>query len=592
MLKLIHVGNSYIDTSSRLYVIPCYFQPWSEEENHPLSNSILTRVVDSSIAGELICGSLWADSGTPCVHSVNTSSESQIFWAGTDLKSSFLLKDLVNPSALTPSTFWLDQGDTWVICIDLKNKKVIVPYFELLRVLFYKVSRRLTQFFFSFLPLNLLCRILRHPIKENNLTTEFCVASTELSPNEAILISNILCNTALRKIFNLSQANHIDISQHNKQIHTNKSSIKEIGTTENNILFKSNGYNFTHNHNPYFWVESLEIININYDFQRIIFYPISESKTNLLNSSKLPACSNLFRHVKQLNSERHEYALENKKMEKIFSTDLENARNHASFKNHSNILIMRGIPWAESLPDKKKFYWLDDRIMAKVLFHHSRYRRNNLSYSQKFYNILLSFKTAGHNVTFLSLNNLENVFGGHASIFPVNGQPPLPGSIHKNLIHSFTIAKIQFSNTVFFLAQPFPDNYPNFIILCQKLNLNSPSQTEWNELFSRVIPVYDYNTFYKFSKRVTPLARANSSYNIGLIAIPIPIEEITVELCIKFTDHVVNVFRKRMQIQVILSLKFPNGINEDEYKTINKSVANSCRVPNSKWITVISLYWS
>lgn len=589
MLKLIHVGNSFIDISSKLYVIPCYFQPWSEEENCPKSNSILTYVASSSIAGQLICGSLWTDFDTPYISGVTTSPDSQIFWAGADLKSAVLLKDLVNPSALTPSTFWLDKGNTWVICIALKNKKVIVPYFELLRILFYNASRRLTKFFFSFLPLSLLCRLLRHPTKENNLTTEFCVAGTELYQEEAILISNLLSNATLRRFFHLSQANQIDVSQNNKLGPTSTVEIKTVGNIGKNILFKSNGYNFTHDNELYFWVESLEIIKIHYCFQRIIFYPIVETDIHLPTSDNLLICSNLFQHIHKLNPKRHKY---NKQPEKILSTDLKSARKRASYRRYSDIIIIRGAPWAKSPSDKNTFNWFNDTLINNVLATYSKYKAKNRIYSQTLHNILLTFKTAGYSVTYLSLNNPKNVFCRNISTFPINGQPPLLGSIHKNLIHCFIIAEIQLSNTVFFLAQPFPNSHPNFIILCQKLNLSSPDELEWNELFSRVSPVYDYRTFHKFSKDINLLYKANSSYNLGLITVPIPAKEITVAYCLEFTDHIVNAFRRRIQFQVASSLKFPKGLTQERYQKIVKIGACICKAPNRKWINRISSYWS
>jgi hypothetical protein len=592
MLKLIHVGNAFIDTDSQHYVIPCYFQPWSEEKNCPESTSILTHVVDSSIAGELICGSLWADLNTPGMTSTNASPESQVFWAGADLKSTILLKDLINSSPLTPSTFWSDKVDAWVICVALKDKKVIIPYFELLRTLFYKASRRLTQFFFSFLPLNLLCRPLRHATKENNLTAEFCVASTNLYPEECILLCNLLFNTALKRFFNFSQANQIDVRQNHKLTSDNTIGTKLIGNIGENILFKSNGYNFIHNNEPYFWVESLEIIKIHYNFQRIIFYPISEFKINSQYFSNSLICSDLFHHIKHLNSKGRQHNINNKKPNKITMTDLKSARKFASYAKNSNILTIRGMPWATLPSDKSEFYWLDDVLINNVVAHQSQQRRKKSNYSQSFRDILLDFEEEGYNVTYLLLNNPNNTFGKNVSIFPINGHPPLLGSIHKNSIHSFTIAKIQLSNTVFFLTQPFPSEYPDFIILCQKLNLNSPNELEWNELFSRVTPVYNYSTFYKFNKNITPLARTNSSYNLGLIAVPIPIKEITIKLCIKFTDHIVNVFRKRIQFQIASSLKFPNGLTQEEYQKVLRLSAYMCRVPNPRWTTVISLYWS
>jgi len=191
-LKLIHVGNLSYEPESGSYKFFCSFQPWLLPQDSPSNLPIVTRTIGIKSAGNLVCGSIWSDSLELSKFKYKDNSEAQIFELGTDEISIVLLKDIINPTIFTPESFWLAKGNTLVILIKLYEKHIIIPYFELLRVLFYQASYRLTKFFFSFLPLDSLCRPSIIPKEGNSWRGAFYAASTDLSAAEARILGGVI----------------------------------------------------------------------------------------------------------------------------------------------------------------------------------------------------------------------------------------------------------------------------------------------------------------------------------------------------------------------------------------------------------------
>lgn len=481
--KLIQVGIPFRSNDCDLFVMPCYFQPWLRTSDSSADLPIVIRNVNSNIAGNLICGSFWTNSTHIAKTTCHRNSDSQIFWTGSNALFATLLKNIINPAILTPSSFWITKGETWVICIEFNAKTIIIPYFELLRTLFYSASRRLTQFFLSFLSLELLCQPLSSPSDRNPLVAHFYVASKQLKESEARILGGLLFDPALRQIFDLGQnhwlnANDVKTAQR-----------KSAGRFSKSILFDADGRSFTHNNKQYFWVDSLKIINSPYNFRELLFHPIEDSKTYLPYLGDSFICSDLLQDGVTPSKQLDFYCFSHRTARKIHSLSTSRKEKTKKYLTSLNTVlpyVTCSLPWANAPTEnkKKKFYWLDRELSERVQFIDKESYGNTIKYTAGFENVIYKFIRKGHKVDYLTINNPRSIFGSNASVFPVNNYTALPISIYKNSIRVFTIAKISLSYSSVFLVQPFPEQNPELIILCQKQDLNMPSDLEWNKLIN------------------------------------------------------------------------------------------------------------
>jgi len=595
-LKLIHTGFPFIDFKSNpnIYVIPCYFQPWLVENKCAVDNTIITQVVNSNLAGELICGSLWTKWKNLTETRKYSPFDSQVFWTGANPLSIIQLQNVINLSDLTPASFWITQGETWVICISFSEKKIIIPYFELLRVLFYNASRRLTQYFFSQSPLELLCRSLSLPSAQNSFLTHFCVASEELSVAEARILGGLSSDSAMIRVFNFARTYFHNVPTM-KSGFSHKTKEISAGQLNKNILFNAKGYNFKSNNENYFWVDSLEIITSPFNFRQAIFHPLESLKSSLSMPDTLPLCSDLLQ-AKTYHARLSE--LHNRTGN--YSSLIHRVVPYRSSKRESKFIrgidtrlpyIKRGLPWAKVPTDKNNFCWFDESLFNKL--EHNKILPSSFepNYTNEFKNLLSKFTSSGYPARFLTINNAQGLCGKDTSVFPVHGHPPLPNTIYKNLIRKFTLVEIELSNGPIFLAQPFPKECPDLIVLFQKQSLNYPNDLEFNELFNAIFPVYNYEDFRKFRRKAVALTRKKTPPNSALIALPIPLKKITVDLCLDISIHTANKFRKRLQFLVASLQKYPTGISEIQRKAINKLSSNICMSPDSNLLAALASYW-
>ena len=85
--------------------------------------------------------------------------------------------------------------------------------------------------------------------------------------------------------------------------------------------------------------------------------------------------------------------------------------------------------------------------------------------------------------------------------------------------------------------------------------------------------------------------KRNVSTNSGLIVLAIPLEQVTIDLCVSFNDHLISRFRKRLQFHIATRLKYPDGISYNQRKELIRLSKNICKAPDSLWITSIYQYW-
>ena len=468
------------------------------------------------------------------------------------------------------------------------NILIIIPYFELLRTLFYQASRRLTHFFLSFLSLKLLCQPLDFSKNNNSLIARFYVASQQLTESEARILGGLLFDPALKNIYDLGQ-NHW-LSAHNITGIQRKSA----GNFSKSIMFNADGYDFTYNSKQYIWVNSLQIVNSPYNFQELLFHPINDRNLefSLIDNSFI--CSDLLKdgvnYAKLLELHRCLHGSK-KKNSWLSSSKKERSEKYLNSLNSNLPKVTPMPPWSNLPLTKKKFYWLDRELSARVQSIDNEPYKNTPRCTPDFYKILGSLKASGYLVDNVTLNNPQGIFGKGLSVFPVKHHTPLPINAYRGYVKAFTLARVCLNEGPAFLTQPFPEQNPNLIFLCQKQDMSEPTESEWNKLFNIIKPINNYNDYNAFYKSCAVLNRNNVSTNSALIALAIPLKEITVELCVSFNDHLISRFRKRLQFYIAAFLKYPKGMNYAQHKELIRLSRNICKAPDSLWIARIYGYW-
>jgi hypothetical protein len=166
---------------SNVYAITGYFQPW---QNQPFMHSHAlpeARQIDIRRTANLIPGSLWNANGTQLSTHNPLLTEHRVWFAGAKPFQIAQLRELLDLHYLLPSPFWVSQGDTWVAVVDRGSERLLIPCFELLRAFYYHVGERLIQYYFSQLPLHLLCYPQLAPTHATNYQAQLCVAATYLT---------------------------------------------------------------------------------------------------------------------------------------------------------------------------------------------------------------------------------------------------------------------------------------------------------------------------------------------------------------------------------------------------------------------------
>jgi hypothetical protein len=592
--KLIHVGLPSTDHSLGIYTIPCYFQPWSAEQNCALSSNVTTRIINSCLAGDLNCGSLWSTWQTKITESPCRNAESHIFQISNNPVLLNNLQDIINPATLTPSSFWAGQGRTPVIYLECNGKNIIIPYFELVRALFYNASQRLTRFFFSQLSLESLCRPFDAPSIENSFLARFCVASTDLSMLEAQVLAGLLFEPSMYRTLNFAQSYWRSFLIPNPP-KASKSKSTNIGTINCDAIFNANGYSFTHEEKLYFWVNTLNIINSPYNFEQVIFHPVTGKKHNFPQLNHLPLCSNLLQ-TRAPKARLIELWNKDLTTHSIVKHPLHTTRSKRDERGITGVNALQpcvecGLPWAQLPAGKNNSYELTDPTVSTFLSTEGISQSHAGIINPRFKKLLNKFSSAGYHVSFLELNNSKRLFGKSISVFPVENQPPLPAAVHKKLIKPFILAEIQLNNGSIFLAQPFYKECPNMVVFFQKQNLTKPDTRNWNKIMNVIPFVHSVHDFHNFYRKVTVSNKQSTSNSEALIALPIPLIRDAFEICLKAATHIVNKFRKRLQFVTACMQRYPEGMSKGQFQKVRKLSSNICSVPDANFVSRLEAIW-
>ncbi|MBF9223769.1 hypothetical protein [Hymenobacter ruricola] len=594
LYKLINVGEAIHDSSIGAYRIVCYFQPWLILSNTPASEEIVSHAINSTLAGNLICGTIWTRSKPFNEIECLLTNEYEAITIEQGIIHARRLKDLFNLNKLSHSKFWANQENTWVVQLKHNNKIFIITYFELLRACFYATSRRATDFFFSQNSISSLCIPLEFPNASNLFTARYCIATEKCTASEARLIGNLLFDPKLLYAFNLSQAYwRNSISQINAGTQDKRSTIP-VGDFSS-FSFISTGQSILYESNEYFWVNNLEVTNYKYEFNALLFYPIytsskKDSSRNLKQAvdedAYQPKCPDILQLTHQQSFKSEMKCCLAKAMK-----DSDSKWLYAIRKSGTLPLVIRRFPWASLLPRSSDLD-TSERLLKESVQRSNLFFATKAFHTHRFHRLITAFKSNKFTIKPISINNSDNVFGRNVSVLPINRHSPLPITLYEKQISCFSCIEMHLDNTPFYIAQPFPESNPELAILFIKQNLIQPKPSEWNELLSCIVPVRNRFGLTSFYKSIHYTKFKQASNNTAFLAIPIPCETVTVPFCIDLVNHVIDRFRKRLQFVLATLLKYPDGASIRHQNKIRFLSRNICTTPDASWLVRIYYLWN
>jgi hypothetical protein len=594
LYKLIHIGKPHVDYINRGYEIPCYFQPWVLHSNCAASDNILCHSLNSTFAGEIICGTLWEKAGGLDKKEYILPTDYHTFTIESETLYAHHLSQVVEVQFLTLPKFWMQHEDTWVICLKSGNKRVLIPYFELARVLFYQTSRRLTDFILSQTPTQFLCRPLVAPAAHNDFTARFCVTATNLTAPEARLLGNLLFDPEVGHAFNVARAYWLTNASTSQELLLEKRGAIAVGNFSN-LSFNASGYNFSYDEEDFFWVNQLEISRYDYVFDKLLFYPLSNKQEteSLITNDNYPTYSDL---LQLLRSPVSKPAMKCCSLETSLKKPANVSVVTSSKKKRQIIqqtgalpLVVRRPTWAAASSGFNNVSFIDD-VYFKNLGHHLPF--NSFSHSAAFSRLIREFAEFGHTVRLLAFNNPNQVFGNHLSILPINDYAPLPGSIYSRQLRYFSFAEITLTNALIYIAQPFPETNPELMLLIVKQSLTEPSELELSSLLSNIIPIYNSSDLRLFYSRAKSEVSSSTSDNTSLLAIPLPSSVVKAKFCLHLVEHIASRFKRRLAIFLAMSLRYPKGLTARQLATAHLIGHDRCKAPDGNWLVLIHDYWS
>lgn len=592
------------DETIGAYRIICHFQPWSVAQNKATSEEILSHAINSTFAGTLICGTIWTFENKSDRVNYILPTNYKSFTISSGRLCAQRLKDLVNPEVLYPSSFWKIHNDTWVICINSGDTKIIIPYFEILRIFFYKASRRLTDFVFSLSPIDSLCSPVAAPNKSNSLTARFCIATIKCTSPEARLLGCLLFDPQFLHAFNVSQGYWRSAISGNNFGLLDKVNTLNIGNFGNSG-FNASGHNFLHNAEKYFWVHEMEVVQYDYKFDKLLYYPLEDNangkeankaKQLMSEYDDMPEYLDAIQETHQ-HSARPEirccYPIPAKGLDGNGASCMMTHRQWACAIRKTGLLplVVRRLPWAKLTSRSSKIHFPIEHFITKPIQTLDRIASSQLLGTKNFRKLISEFKSRRYAVKPLILNNPQQVFGKGLSVLPINNFPPLPISPYQRYIQLFPCIEIDLINAFLYVSQPFPEINPGLIVIFIKQSLTRPTDEEWNTHLSHIIPIHSERDLKPFYNKIHHKQVRHISSNTALLAIPVPSNIITAEFCINLTSHIVNKFVRRLQFFLATSLKYPKGITPAQQKKIISLSNYICRAPDPLWQGRITHLW-
>ncbi|WP_460500894.1 hypothetical protein [Hymenobacter agri] len=583
--QLLHVGPlSHLPPLH--YKITCYFQPWQQETFLTSNAEPVARQIDIRRAAHLIPGSLWDSNGKAYTSRSPPVFEHRQWFAGARPYRLVQLREIVELTELPRPAFWTSQGDTWVALLDHGKERILIPCFELLRFFYYHAGPRVIQYLFSQLPLNLLCRPHMSPSRDTKHQAQMYVAATYLNDVEARVLGSLLFDPICARTLN--QAHNQWAETHKVQISEEKPVYaKTTGQLGHNVMLRGEGSLFTNGQQEYFWITSLTPLSSPHNFRFLLYHPLGSNVLSSAEPVDFPICSDLLGYG-QPKSSTPKLRLD--PLEPAFS---QNGRvgPHAmtafvaeAFRS-PHPAVERGPIWARASSASKPLVWFDSQLSSL----HSKTCLTDAEQERvipdAFIKLLKSFSAEGYPSKMLKLYNSEEHFGPNVSVFPHRGFPPLPGSLYQHRVRRFHIAQIELSSGLFFILH-FP-HLPDWLVLSQKQNLGTPTDTEWNRLLTLIYQTHSYSDIESFSARHSISV---GHYGLGPGTLPlahiVPLTSASTSLCLLFAERTLACFRQRLALNISLMVRYPEGIDATHWKRIMTSASKQWvfRSPTPEWV--------
>jgi hypothetical protein len=588
--QLLHIGRVMRVPPSH-YTITGYFQPWQKE---PFLQSLAlpeARQIDICRTESLIPGSLWTATGTQLVKRNPLITEHRVWFAGAQAFRIAQLHELLDLDKLLPSPFWASQGETWVAVVDRGSERLLIPCFELLRAFYYHAGERLIRYYFSQLPLDLLCYPKLVPTRSTDYRAQFYVASTYLTDLESLVLGGMLFDSVFQRTLNRAQAHWIN--PRTGQVPALYA--KTTGQLDRNILLQAHGQSFIYDQHPHFWVTSLTPLTSPHGFRRLLYHPLESRVFPSSESKHLPICSDL------LNYEQSNPRLIRPQYPPL-ETSFSQGHMHAGPARIMTAvpiphpLVAQGATWAREPTAIDPLVWFPAlsptvQTTSSSLAQEDQIQRN----APLFADLLQGFTALEYRVEMLTLNNEFGHFGLNVSVFSHRGFVPLLDKAYRHRVRIFYLAKIELGNGLLFLLYSL--HAPGRVLICQKQDLSTPTDAEWQQLMAIAAttkPVITGSRLAHLNARFASIGRQHAlRTGMALVVRAVPITKASIALCLNFTEHTLTCFRRRLAVQVGLQTNYPDGISTEHGQRLARMMTKEeMFLPTTlEWTTQVRKLW-
>jgi hypothetical protein len=280
--QLLFVGGMRRQPGSSMeFEIGLFFQfrP-SACHTYTVEGDILQRYVHYHHAPLLVAGSLWTEEGKLIATGATLLKAQRSISFGEHVSQTSTFSNLFSDFSSMPIHLHPTQKDSWCMVLKSERETILIPCFEILRALFYRVEAILLDLFFSQLPLKLFCSVdtlvsdLAFPISHRHRIwrVEIKVSSHRfLSAPSIRVLAELACNAQAYLTLLKAQTYQFNEWASNQQYDP----YKEVQFWISPLLGHSvkahiNGRYFSHGDNNYFLADSfISLENFN-SFRKIL----------------------------------------------------------------------------------------------------------------------------------------------------------------------------------------------------------------------------------------------------------------------------------------------------------------------------------
>jgi len=440
-----------------------YFTEIRQGDFAVLNAKRILQPISMQLATMLIPGTIWSANGQLVSKESNAYAEQRTLKLGRRAPTLRRLVDLFPLEKQRPLILRDSSPDTWYAVVNGENEKILIPCFELLRAFYYKGTGRLSNYFFSRLPLNVLCWPIAEPTANNSFTAHFCVAFTSLQSQEARVLASLLFDSHYRHAIEESHA-YLAAAWHACE------TAGEAAEAYSKVNFKlgreveteANGISFSIGKQNYFWVSHLTPLYERYVFRRVIYHPLGDEPegTRIYSAVPQPAFWDMMRSERPIPKT-------------MPAAELPDSFKHFGFKHFGRrrqydpatqdkrTPVIQAFQWARRLPAKLPPVFADNHIFSHLWSRPGNipaYHEGILPDNPRFKQALAQLRQYGCVATLLEVNNPTRRFGPGRSTFPYVYPPfdltHLPDGRHRPL----SIARIQWGGGNFYLFNFLEDD--------------------------------------------------------------------------------------------------------------------------------------